>query len=204
MFVVTVLTASLSALFLIILIYKFGRIKGALNQHHELIGGNNDVAVIAISDPARPEPVEPKGLAQLKQKFPNFVLSDFLNQAEEVFDSIFAAFIASDCNALKSKLTTAVYRVFFEQIQRREEKNLRQEIVINHTETTLDQIQNLVTKANLFISFKVSQMNAIVNSDGISLDNPNKIYRNILHRWMFERKYSEDEWILAKISSIEI
>ncbi|MDR2598445.1 MAG: Tim44/TimA family putative adaptor protein [Holosporales bacterium] len=208
MFVITILAAALSVLFLVILFYKLGHTKGITKpQRHQIIETSGDVASIAIPDPSLrefPEQNGPKGLDHLQQKFPNFVLSEFLSQADGLFDTIFAAFVDADRNALKAMLTTTLYRGFSEQIRRREEKDLRQEIVIKHNKTTLDRVQILMTKAKLLISFNVSQMNAIINSDGALMDNPNKIFRDVLHNWTFERKYGATSWILAKTSSIEI
>ncbi|MDR1234015.1 MAG: TIM44-like domain-containing protein [Holosporales bacterium] len=140
----------------------------------------------------------------LKQKFPDFVLADFLNESEIVFDSIFQAFAAADCDVLKINLSSPLYNGFIEQIQKRNDLNLKQEILIKHIKTTLNKAQMLVTKAKLFVSFEVSQMSAILNSDNVSFDNPKKIYRSVVHSWIFERKYEAEKWILAKTSCVEL
>jgi predicted lipid-binding transport protein (Tim44 family) len=208
MVLVTILSAMVSAFFLVVLLYKFGRMNETSGRtKHQISGGLAEVDIIDLPGSGSRDKINQNdlsGLDQLKQKFPNFVLPDFLVHAEDLFDTIFAAFTTSDRDALKTMMTANLYQGFLAQIRKREEKNLRQEVIIKHTKTTLDQIQILVTKAKLFVSFDVSQMNAMLNSDGASIDNPNKIYRNVLHKWIFERKNNTSNWILAKTTCVEI
>ncbi|MDR0942553.1 MAG: 39S ribosomal protein L45 [Holosporales bacterium] len=143
-------------------------------------------------------------ISKLKEKIPTFAPAAFLKKAEEMFDAIFDAFANSNHKILKSMLTESLYKSFSAQIQKREIGNLRQEISIKHKKTVIDKIQLLTNKAKLTILFDVSQMNVMLNSEGISFDNPQKLYRNVLHNWVFEKKFnSKEDWILSKTSSIE-
>ncbi|MDR1476213.1 MAG: TIM44-like domain-containing protein [Holosporales bacterium] len=204
--IITIITAALSGLFLIGLFHKFGRMKGSAgsNQSPLEVAGADSLGAEAVSLVREETHDEPDEFHRLRQKFPDFSASGFSVQADKLFDSIFSAFASSELDTLKSSLSPALYRSFIEQIQKREKKNLKQEITIKHTKTTMDNVQILVTKAKLFVSFYVSQMSAIINSDGVSMDNPNKLCRNVLHKWIFERKYTDNDWILTKTSCAEI
>ncbi|MDR3031489.1 MAG: Tim44/TimA family putative adaptor protein [Holosporales bacterium] len=144
-----------------------------------------------------------KGILSLQEKLSDFSPVSFLNKAEEIFDSIFNAFANSHHHTLKSVLTESLYEQFAENIKKREEKDLRQEILIKHNKTSIDDIQILEDKAKVSVSFDVSQMSAIINSNGVSFDNPQRIYRDIIHKWIFEKRYSNEQWTLSKTSSIE-
>ena len=136
----------------------------------------------------------------LQEKFPDFTPTAFLAKAEEMFDAIFNGFANSHHYILKAMLTEKLYESFASQIERRESKNLRQELLIKHKETSLDEIQILSEKAQVFVTFDVEQMSAMVTSEGISPDNPKRIYRDVIHKWVFERAFGKDNWILSKTS----
>lgn len=138
---------------------------------------------------------------KLQTKFPEFSVSAFLSKAEEMFDAIFTAFANSHLYVLKSMLTDKLYEQFISQIQRRDEKDLRQELLIKHQGTTLDNVQILNKKAEILVTFNVSQMSALVNSEGVSFDNPKRLYRDVIHKWVFERNFGEPNWILTKTST---
>jgi hypothetical protein len=57
-------------------------------------------------------------------------------------------------------------------------------------------------KASITVDFDVTQMNALKSATGIHLDNPNRICRDVLHTWIFERVFTEANWILTNTSSI--
>ena len=139
----------------------------------------------------------------LQERLPGFSPTSFLTKAEEMFDSVFNAFANSHHHTLKENLTEDLYENFASQIQKREENSLRQEILIRHKRTTLEKIQSLASKVRLFVSFDVSQMSAIINADGVSFDNPKRLYRDVIHKWVFEKQRNEDPWILSKTSSEE-
>ncbi|MDR1391393.1 MAG: Tim44/TimA family putative adaptor protein [Holosporales bacterium] len=143
-------------------------------------------------------------IATLQKKISDFLPNPFLKKAEEMFDTIFNSFVSSHYHVLRSMLEKPLYESFVAQIQKREARHLMQEILIKHKKTTLDKVQLLKKKAKLLVSFDVSQMSAIVNSEGVSFDNPKRIYREILHKWIFERGFDEENWILTKISFMEL
>ena len=136
----------------------------------------------------------------LREKFPDFMPDSFLEKAEEMFDAIFNAFANSHHYLLKSMLTENLYESFLAQIERRNAKNLRQEILLKHKETRIDKIAVFADNAEILVIFDVSQMSAMVNNEGISFDNPKRIYRDIIYKWIFKRTFGTDNWILSKIS----
>lgn len=145
-----------------------------------------------------------KNISALQEKFSDFSTTSFLSKAEEMFDSIFNAFANSHHHILKTTLTEDLYEGFASQIEKRESKNLRQELLIKHKKTNLEKIQIFAKKAEVLVTFDVSQMTAMVNSDGVSFDNPKRLYREVIHKWIFERAFGKDNWILLKTSSIEM
>lgn len=156
--------------------------------------------IIANSTTCHENPKLDEVSVALQEKFPDFTPTSFLAKAEEMFDAILNGFANSHHYILKTMLTEKLYERFSSQIERRETKNLRQEFLIKHRETTLDEIQILSEKAQIFVTFDVAQMSAMVTSDGISPDNPKRIYRDVIHKWVFERAFGKDNWILSKTS----
>lgn len=144
-----------------------------------------------------------KNTGDLQKKFPDFSTVSFLSRAEEMFDSIFNAFANSHHHILKAMLTEDLYESFASQIQKRESKNLRQELLIKHKKTNLEKIQLFAEKAQLFVNFDISQMTSMVNSDGVSFDNPKRLYREVIHKWIFERNFEKSDWVLLRTSSVE-
>ena len=136
----------------------------------------------------------------LRERLPNFVPEEFLEKAEEMFDTILNAFANSHYYLLKSMLTESLYESFSTQIERRNAQNLRQELLIKHKETRIDKIEVLNEKVKILVIFDISQMSAMVNNEGISIDNPKRIYRDIIYKWVFERAFVRDCWLLSKIS----
>lgn len=139
----------------------------------------------------------------IKKYFPGFLPEVFLAKSEEVFDSVLNAFANSHYHTLKEKLTENLFEKFGEQIKKRESRNLRQEILIRHKKTTIEKIQVLANKVKLFVAFDVAQMSAIINADGVSSDNPKRIYRDIIHKWIFDSKIDNEKWVLSQTSAVE-
>lgn len=144
------------------------------------------------------------GIVSLQAKIPDFSLSAFLAKADGMFDTVFDAFANSRHIDLKAALSSELYESFASQMKRREEKNLRQELKIKHKKTTLDKIQMLAEKVRMFVTFEVSQMSAMIDVDCVSPDNPKRLYREVIHKWIFEREFDKNSWILSKLSSAEV
>ena len=144
-----------------------------------------------------------RDISQLQQKFPDFSSISFLSKAEEMFDSIFNAFADSHHHILKTMLTASLYEQFANNIKKREEKDLRQEILIKHKKTAIEKLELLQNKVKILVDFSVSQMSAIIDVNGVSFDNPKRLYRDVVHRWTFERNYASDSWILSNTSYSE-
>ncbi|MBR1480299.1 MAG: hypothetical protein IJ599_05450 [Alphaproteobacteria bacterium] len=62
----------------------------------------------------------------------------------------------------------------------------------------------LAEKVRMFVTFEVSQMSAMIDVDGVSPDNPKRLYREVIHKWIFEREFDKNSWILSKLSSAEV
>lgn len=145
-----------------------------------------------------------KDLLQLKEKFPDSSIDSFLIKAEEIFDAVFNGLANSHHHILKTLLSEDLYENFAVQIQKRERRDLRQELLIKHKKTKLEKIQFLAEKVRIFITFDVSQMSAMVNIEGVSFDNPKRLYRDVIHKWIFEREYKKENWIVSKTSASEV
>jgi predicted lipid-binding transport protein (Tim44 family) len=119
-----------------------------------------------------------------------------------MFDAIFMAFVASEHGLLKTMLSSTLYGHFSDMIKKREEKKFRQDITIQHNKTSITTIRLLKKKASLTVEFNVTQMSALLTDDGTPIDNPNKISREVVHTWIFEREYTAPDWILSGTSSM--
>lgn len=142
-------------------------------------------------------------IKKLQEKFPEFSIDSFLIKVEEIFDAVFNGFANSHHHILKALLTEDLYEDFAAQIQKREQRDLRQELLIKHKQTKLEKIQFLAEKARIFVTFDISQMSAMVNIEGVSFDNPKRLYRDVIHKWIFERNYKKENWIVSKTSAFE-
>ncbi len=145
-----------------------------------------------------------KDLSLLQEKFPDFSIDSFLIKTEEIFDAVFNGLANSHHHILKTLLSENLYEDFAAQIQKREQRDLRQELLIRHKKTKLEKIQFLAEKVRIFITFDISQMSEIVNIEGSSFDNPKRLYRDVIHKWIFEREYKKENWIVSKTSSYEV
>lgn len=146
-------------------------------------------------------PVEEENVIKLRERFNDFSSELFLIKAEEIFDAVFNGFANSHHHILKTLLSESLYEDFAAQIQKREQRDLRQELLIKHKKTTMEKIQLLAEKARIFVTFEISQMSAMVNIDGVSFDNPKRLYRDVIHKWIFERDYNKSDWIVSKTSA---
>ena len=144
-----------------------------------------------------------KDIAKLQEIFPDFSVDSFKVKAEEIFDAVFNGFANSHHHILKALLSENLYEDFAIRIQKREEKDLRQELLIKHKQTNLEKIQLLAEKVRIFVTFEISQMSAMVNIEGVSFDNPKRLYRDVIHKWIFERDYKKENWIVSKTSASE-
>jgi predicted lipid-binding transport protein (Tim44 family) len=190
---ITVLLACLAFSMIAILFRAFGRVRKEPEIHiviEEGESGNTKELSTNINS--------------VKNIFPDFDVSLFLNEAERLLFLVFEAFTKSDCDTLTSMLTTQLYKKFLAQIQKRDQLSLKQEILIKHNSSSIDSVQILEDKVNMLVAFDVSQMSAIYRMDGSPIDNPNKIYRKIMHRWTFERMYSDSNWLISNTSSVEV
>ena len=153
------------------------------------------------------QPINPEladDILEIKTVFENFVPEVFLKEAEQMFDKVFNAFVDSQHQTLKEMLSIKLYENFASQIQKREDKNLRQELVIEHKKTYLKKISPTIETIQLLVSFEVSQMVAMVDISGKSLDNPSKLSRNVRHDWLFETNKTEMNWTIIKTHSEEL
>ena len=163
--------------------------------------------------------VDPKlsdELMKVKEIIPDFVPEVFLKNAEQTFDNVFDAFINSKHQVLKELLEEHLYNSFATRIKRREDNNLRQEIDIIHQQTSLSDIRVSYKSIQLLVVMDVRQMAAMVDINGQSLDNPNKLYRTVQHKWVFEtsilvdsnninnEKINKPQWIITQTSSSEV
>lgn len=144
-----------------------------------------------------------KDIEKLQEIFPDFSVDSFQVKAEEIFDAVFNGFANSHHHILKALLSENLYEDFAIRIQKREEKDLRQELLIKHKQTKLEKIQRLSEKVRIFVTFEISQMSAMVNIEGVSFDNPKRLYRDVIHKWIFERDYKKENWIVSKTSASE-
>lgn len=144
-----------------------------------------------------------KDIEKLQEIFPDFSVDSFQVKTEEIFDAVFNGFANSHHHVLKALLSENLYEDFAIRIQKREQKDLRQELLIKHKQTKLEKIQLLAEKVRIFVTFEISQMSAMVNIEGVSFDNPKRLYRDVIHKWIFERDYKKENWIVSKTSASE-
>jgi predicted lipid-binding transport protein (Tim44 family) len=138
-------------------------------------------------------------ILQIQAAFSEYQNKSIVTDLETMFDAIFQMFANSRHEELKKMLSASMYESFAEQIAKREEKNLRQEIDIKHTKTTISKVENCEQKIVLIVLFDVSQMSATINSEDVSYDNPGRLHINIRHKWIFERaKVDDSKWVLTK------
>ncbi len=142
---------------------------------------------------------------ELKTMYPDFIPEVFIKQSEQTFDEVFNAFASSQHQTLKSRLSEKLYEQFANQIQKREENNLRQELSITHKETKIKDINISSISVEITINFIVEQVSAMIDVNGISPDNPNKLSRTVSHTWVFSSNISEKQnWIVIKTSAKEV
>lgn len=141
----------------------------------------------------------------VKNVYSDFVPEIFVKQAEQTFDEVFNAFASSQHQVLKTKLSESLYEQFATQIQKRELHNLRQEISIKHKNTEIMDIKVTQSSIEITVNFKIEQVSAMVDMNGVSIDNPSKLSRSVQHVWVFvANKVSHPEWIITKTDAKEL
>jgi predicted lipid-binding transport protein (Tim44 family) len=139
---------------------------------------------------------------QIQSIFQEYQNKSLIIELNIIFDTIFKAFASSRHEELKKMLSENMYESFSGQIAKREEKNLRQEIDIKHTETVISNVNVSDKKVTTTVLFTVSQMSITINSDDISHDNPGKLYIDVKHEWILERnRIDNSTWILTKTTA---
>ncbi len=142
-------------------------------------------------------------IVKLQEAFPEYIDKNITSELEQIFMTVFKAFVDSRYQDLKALLSKQLYESFSNRIKKREEKNLRQELDIKDVSSEIINIDLINQKARLDVIFKVSQMSTTINSDGISFDNPSKLYIDVTHKWNFERFMSKtSKWIVTKTNLI--
>ena len=68
----------------------------------------------------------------------------------------------------------------------------------------MNNIQILTQQIQLLVIFDIKQMTAMVDINGKSFDNPEKLYRNVRHKWVFETDVTSENWIITKTNSKEL
>lgn len=185
-----------------------------------LINASSDQKKNALTVIKPTQIVDPKlsdELLKVKEIIPDFVPEVFLKNAEKTFDNIFNAFVSGKHQVLRELLEENLYNSFANQIKRREDQNLRQEINIIHQQTSLADIRVTYKSIQLLVIMDVRQMAAMVDINGQSIDNPNRLYRNVQHKWIFETSIlidnninqeneneNETKWTITQISSNEV
>lgn len=188
--------AFLSFLILYKLFKAFGQVKYINTKQFEKILKEK---MINISEEVLNNPQ----IVKLQETFPEYIDKDIKGELEQIFMTVFKAFVDSRYQDLKSLLSEQLYESFSDRIKKREEKNLRQELDIRDVSAEITHIDFVNQKAHLEVIFKVSQMSATINSDGISFDNPSKLYIDVTHKWKFERPVSAtSQWVVIKTNIV--
>jgi predicted lipid-binding transport protein (Tim44 family) len=189
----TIALACLAFAVIAILFREFGKVRGT--QESQII--------IDEVEPAEVKELQ-INVDLIKSVFPDFELIPFIEKAERLLLLVLEAFTKSDYDTLSSVLTADLYESFVVQIQKRDKLEFKQEILVQHKSSSIDDVQILDDRVSLLVSFCISQMSAIYKKDGSPVDNPNKIYRKIMHKWTFERMISDANWLISKTSLAEI
>jgi predicted lipid-binding transport protein (Tim44 family) len=147
--------------------------------------------------------IEDAEVRAVREKFPEFDVHDFIEEAERTFLRVFVAFVKSDYDLLGALLTKSLYKKFASQIQKRDESGFKQKLMIQFDKTSIEEVRILRDKATILVFFDIIQMSAISDADGRPVDNPNQIHRNVIHKLTFERAFNKDEWLVSKTSSTE-
>lgn len=161
--------------------------------------------VNADTNPSDENNVLTSKTTKIKNIYPDFVPEVFTKQSEQIFDEVFNAFASSQHQILKSKLSENLYEQFATQIQKREENNLRQELSISHKNTKVKDVKILTSTIEITVTFLVEQISAMIDINGNSSDNPNKLPRTVCHTWVFSSNITEKQnWVVIKTSAKEI
>lgn len=200
------------AIVAIVLFWKLWREFGKMDIKIETISDEPDMKDADLNNLANTDSENIRSEIQdseskLASIFKDWSLSSFIEYAESYFDCVFDAFVNSHLDALKMRLTPKLYEEFCNNIQKRESRNLRQELKIEHILTRIEDISIGDIKSSLLVSFNVLQMSAMIDKDGISMDNPKRIAIDVLHKWTFERKNDNnhtENWIVSSTQSSAI
>ena len=134
--------------------------------------------------------------------FPNFSKIKFLSDFQIMFRHVIDCLIANDSDQLSKYLDDQLCKHYYSLIEKKKEKNLKQEINVVYKDVQIVDAKYLDTKVIVEIKMVVDQMSSVMNEKGESYDNPNKIVLPVKYKIKLTSDKTEEKWLFSEISVI--
>lgn len=142
-----------------------------------------------------------RNLQRIKEKYPSFDLSGFMQKAPRAFEYIAQAFAKGDKEELRPLLSPEIYKKFENAINERAEKNETAEFsLISFKSIKLLQAEMTGDFVDLTVEFETEQTNLIKNADGETVAGDPTYIETVTDIWTLRKdmKSADPAWILTK------
>ncbi len=139
-------------------------------------------------------------VSQIRLKEPDFDLELFLKGSQKAFKLIVTLFAQEQINKLSHLVSPQIYEKFRQSIENRENRQEKMEMEILDVEAKVSSIELKDDNALITINFESQQMSALINSDGLSYDNPSRLVTTVRDVWIFKKELNSQIkiWTLHK------
>jgi predicted lipid-binding transport protein (Tim44 family) len=141
------------------------------------------------------------GLAQLRQRDPNFDSAAFLQGARGAYEMIVTAFAAGDRDTLRGLLTLGVYQTFEGAIAQREAEGRTEQVeFLQQPRADLEHVEVQGDQARVKVRFLSEFRTRSKGPEGEAVDD-----RRTAEFWTFERRITsrDPNWALAQVEPAE-
>lgn len=142
------------------------------------------------------------GLNKIKSIDASFTTSDFIDGAKAAYSMILEAFAEGDKETLKTLLTSKVYKVYTNEIKKREEGKLKQVTdLVRLLEATVKSIKVNGKTATIEVVYKAELSSALFDGDNNLIQGDPDLLALISETWSYKKDLTSTKlnWLLSDV-----
>ena len=142
------------------------------------------------------------GLNKIKSIDPSFTTPGFIDGAKAAYSMILEAFAEGDKETLKTLLTSKVYKVYTNEIKKREEGKLKQVTdLVRLLEATVKSIKVNGKTATIEVVYKAELSSALFDGDNNLIQGDPDLLALISETWSYKKDLTSTKlnWLLSDV-----
>jgi predicted lipid-binding transport protein (Tim44 family) len=142
------------------------------------------------------------GLNKIKLIDASFTTADFIDGAKAAYSMILEAFAEGDKKTLKTLLTTKVYKVYADEIKKREDGKLKQATdLVRLLEATVKSIKVNGKTATIEVVYKAELSSALFDGDNNLIKGDPDLLALISETWSYKKDLTSTNlnWLLSDV-----